>query len=67
MNKGVLFSLPPTIEVELSELISKTIPYADMVKFEKTGSNAVTAAVRAARAYTKRDMIAYCGHRFREC
>ena len=61
LNKGVLFSLPHTIEVELSELISKTIPYADMVKFEKTGSNAVTAAVRAARAYTKRDMIAYCG------
>jgi glutamate-1-semialdehyde aminotransferase len=32
-----------------------------MVKFEKTGSNAVTAAVRAARAFSKRDMIAYCG------
>ena len=32
-----------------------------MVKFEKSGSNAVTGAVRAARAFTKRDKIAYCG------
>ena len=32
-----------------------------MVKFEKTGSNAVTGAVRAARSFTNRDKIAYCG------
>ena len=32
-----------------------------MVKYEKSGSNAVTAAVRAARALTKKDKIAYCG------
>jgi glutamate-1-semialdehyde 2,1-aminomutase len=61
LNQGVLFSLPHPVEVELSELISKTIPHAEMVKFEKSGSNAVTAAVRAARAQTKKDMIAYCG------
>ena len=61
LNDGILFSLPHTIEVELSELISSIIPHAEMVKFEKSGSNAVTAAVRAARAFTKRDMIAYCG------
>jgi glutamate-1-semialdehyde aminotransferase len=61
LNEGILFSLPHPVEVELSELICKTIPYAEMVKFEKTGSNAVTAAVRAARAFSKRDMIAYCG------
>ncbi|WP_255430853.1 aminotransferase class III-fold pyridoxal phosphate-dependent enzyme [Candidatus Nitrosopumilus sp. SW] len=61
LDKGILFSLPHTIEVELSELVCKTIPFADMVKFEKSGSNAVTAAVRAARAFTQKDMIAYCG------
>jgi len=32
-----------------------------MVKFEKSGSNAVTGAVRAARYITKKDKIAYCG------
>jgi len=61
LNKGILFSLPHKIELELSELICKTIPYSEMVKFEKSGSNAVTGAVRAARAFTKRDKIAYCG------
>ena len=61
LNDGILFSLPHSIEVELSELISSIIPHTDMVKFEKSGSNAVTAAVRAARAFTKRDIIAYCG------
>lgn len=61
LHNGILFSLPHIIEVELSELISSVIPFADMVKFEKSGSNAVTAAVRAARAFTKKDIIAYCG------
>jgi glutamate-1-semialdehyde aminotransferase len=61
LNDGILFSLPHPVEVELSELLCHTIPHAEMVKFEKSGSNAVTAAVRAARAYTKKDMIAYCG------
>ena len=61
LKDGILFSLPHPIEVELSELMCQTIPHAEMVKFEKSGSNAVTAAVRAARAYTKRDKIAYCG------
>ena len=61
LKKGIIFSLPHKIELECSELVCKTIPFADMVKFEKSGSNAVTGAVRAARAITKRDMIAYCG------
>jgi len=61
LKDGILFSLPHPIELECSELISKIIPHAEMVKFEKSGSNAVTAAVRAARAFTERDKIAYCG------
>lgn len=61
LNDGVLFSLPHPLEIELSELISKHINNAEMVKFEKSGSNALTGAVRAARAFTGRDKIAYCG------
>ncbi len=61
VHEGILFSLPHKIEFELSEMISSIIPHAEMVKFEKSGSNAVTAAVRAARAFTKKDTIAYCG------
>lgn len=61
LKNGILFSLPHPIEVELSELIVDIIPNADMVKFEKSGSNAVTGAVRAARYLTGREKIAYCG------
>jgi len=61
LKNGILFSLPHPLEVEVSELISQTIPHAEMVKFEKSGSNVVTGAVRAARYITKRDKIAYCG------
>jgi len=34
---------------------------ADMVKFAKNGSDVTTAAVKLARAYTGRDLIAICG------
>ena len=61
MKQGILFSLPHPIEVECSEEISRIIPNAEMVKFEKSGSNAVTGAVRAARYLTKKNKIAYCG------
>jgi len=61
LKQGILFSLPHPVEVECSEKISQIIPNADMVKFEKSGSNAVTAAVRASRYITKKNKIAYCG------
>ena len=61
LQKGILFSLPSPEEVELSELLCKTIPHAEMIKFEKSGSNAVTGAIRAARAITHKEKIAYCG------
>ena len=61
LKNGILFSLPHKIEIDLSELLCKTIPNIDMVKFEKSGSNAVTGAVRAARAITQKNKIAYCG------
>ena len=37
------------------------VPSAEMVKFSKTGSGSATGAVRGARAFTKKDKIAYCG------
>lgn len=61
LKKGIIFSLPHPIEIELAELLCKVVPYTDMVKFEKSGSNAVTGAVRASRAISNKDGIAYCG------
>jgi len=45
------------IELEAAELLVDLIPYADMVKFAKNGSNATTAAVKLARAFTGRDYV----------
>jgi len=60
LKNGILFSLPHKIELDLSEMICKTVSSVEMVKYSKTGSDAVTFAIRAARAITKRDKIAYC-------
>jgi glutamate-1-semialdehyde 2,1-aminomutase len=61
LKEGISFSIPHYLEVELSEEIKSIIPGADMVRFSKTGSDAGTGAVRAARAFTGYDNIAYCG------
>jgi len=61
LKNGISFSIPHRLEVEVSEKISKFIPGAEMVRFAKTGSDAGTAAIRAARAHTKCNNIAYCG------
>ncbi|MGI0023239.1 MAG: aminotransferase class III-fold pyridoxal phosphate-dependent enzyme [Nitrososphaeraceae archaeon] len=60
MKKGILFSLPTKLEIDLAELLQKVVPCCEMVKFSKTGSDSATGAVRAARAITKRNKIAYC-------
>ncbi len=61
LKDGISFSMPHYLEVDLSEKISKIIPGADMVRFTKTGSDAGTAAIRAARAITKKEKILYWG------
>jgi len=61
LKQGISFSMPHYTEIELSEEIKSIIPGTDMVRFSKTGSDAGTGAVRAARAYTGYDNIAYCG------
>jgi glutamate-1-semialdehyde aminotransferase len=49
-------------EVELAELLLKLHPRADMVRYAKTGGEAMAIAVRIARAYTGKDKIAFCGY-----
>ncbi len=61
MQLGVNFTRPAKIEVDLAESMLQVIDGADMVKFAKNGSDVTTAAVKLARAYTGRDLIAICG------
>lgn len=62
LSDGIIFSLPHPLEVELSELLTRIIPCAEMVRFTKTGSEATSAAIKAARAYTDREHIASFGY-----
>jgi len=60
MQLGSNFTRPAKIEVDLAEALLEIIDGADMVKFAKNGSDVNTAAVKLARAFTGRDLIATC-------
>ena len=62
LKKGTIFSLPGVLEAEVAELIIETVPSAEMVRFSKNGSDATSAAIRLARAYTGKTEIAFCGY-----
>lgn len=62
IDRGSMSTLNCTEEVELAELLLKIHPWADMVRYAKTGGEAMAIAVRIARAYTGKDKIAFCGY-----
>ena len=64
---GPTLSLTHPIEVEVASLLTELVPCAEMVAFGKNGSDAVTAAVRIARAVTGREVLLhYGGHGFHD-
>lgn len=62
LQRGVSFSLQHPIELFLAERLTKIIPCAEMVRFVKNGSDATTAAIKLARAYTDRDIVLMSGY-----
>lgn len=62
LASGTSLSLSGEIEVELAEKLISLIPCAEMVRYGKNGSDATTAAIRLARAYTGREKIIVCGY-----
>jgi len=54
---GEIMSLTHPKVVELAERLVSLIPCAEQVRFLTSGSEATTAAVKIARAYTNRDLI----------
>lgn len=57
LNKGSLLSLGTKTEVELAEKLKEFFPWAHKVKILKTGTEACLAAVKIARAHTKRQLV----------
>ena len=62
LRQGVNMSLPGILEAEVAELIVELVPSAEMVRFGKNGTDATSAAIRLARAYTGKDHIIVCGY-----
>lgn len=62
IERGVSSSLNTPDEVELAELLCRLHPWAQMVRYARSGGEAMTVAVRIARAHTGRDKVAFCGY-----
>lgn len=60
MLLGCNFTRPAKIEMDYAQDLLGVLTNADMVKFAKNGSDVTTAAIKLARAYTERDMVAIC-------
>lgn len=60
IRMGNNLTRPSFIELEAAEKMIELIDSVDMVKFTKNGSSAVSAAVKLARAYTGRELVARC-------
>jgi glutamate-1-semialdehyde 2,1-aminomutase len=59
MEDGVNFQRPSYLEMEIAEAFLGLLPGHDMIKFAKNGSSVTTAAVKLARAYTNRKLVAF--------
>lgn len=54
-TRGIQFTFPFNTEAEVAETIVASVPGVDLIRFATTGTEAVSAALRLARAYTGRD------------
>ncbi|MEY2478463.1 MAG: spore coat polysaccharide biosynthesis protein SpsF [Actinomycetota bacterium] len=62
LDDGITFTLMHPLEVEVAERIVAMCPGVEAVRFGKSGSDAMSAAVRAARATTGRDRLLVAGY-----
>lgn len=62
IDEGSMATLNSPEEVELAELLFKIHPWAEQIRYARTGGEAMAVAVRIARAHTQKDKIAFCGY-----
>ena len=62
INSGSISTLNAPEDVELAEILTKIHPWADSVKYARTGGESMSIAIRIARAYTKKEKILFCGY-----
>jgi glutamate-1-semialdehyde aminotransferase len=62
ISKGTMATWNTPDEVELAETLLSIHPWANMVRYARTGGETMAIAARIARAYTGKDIIAFCGY-----
>jgi glutamate-1-semialdehyde 2,1-aminomutase len=63
LEAGIGFGASHELEAELAEAVCRTVPSAELCAFTSTGSEAVQAAIRVARAATGRNrVVKFLGH-----
>jgi glutamate-1-semialdehyde 2,1-aminomutase len=55
MDVGGVFALSTELEYQVASRVSKMVPAAELVRFSNSGTEAVMAALRVARAHTGKD------------
>lgn len=56
-RKGTTFGAPTELEVELADLVCRSVPSVEMVRMTNSGTEATMSAIRLARGYTGRERI----------
>jgi glutamate-1-semialdehyde 2,1-aminomutase len=66
-ERGTSYGMTSPLEIELGERVARALPSLERIRFVSSGTEATMSAVRAARAFTKREIIlkfegGYHGH-----
>jgi glutamate-1-semialdehyde 2,1-aminomutase len=64
VRKASAFAAPTETEIELAEEIKARLPSIERLRFTNSGTEATMFAIRAARAFTGRDLVARFDHAY---
>ncbi len=67
VTRGTSYGMTSPLEIQLAALVKKALPSIDLLRFVSSGTEATMSALRAARAFTQRDLVlkfegGYHGH-----
>ncbi len=64
VRRGSAFAAPTEMEIELAEELRRRVPSIEQLRFTTSGTEATMFAIRAARAFTGRPLIAKFDHSY---
>ena len=62
VDRGSMTTLNCVEDLELADLLVELHPWAEMVRYARSGGEALAIAVRLARAATGRSVVTFCGY-----